>query len=114
MLPRAMELRQLKFFVQAAEQGSLTRAAADLAVAQPVLSRQIRELENELGVQLLSRNGRGVTLTEAGKRFLVRARAISQDVQAAQDEASAQRTSPSGAVSIAMVPSAGALLWVPL
>jgi LysR family nitrogen assimilation transcriptional regulator len=114
MLPLAMDLRQLKFFVRAAEQGSLTRAAADLAVAQPVLSRQIRDLESELGVQLLSRNGRGVALTEAGKRFLLRAQSISQDVQAAREEASSQRTSPSGTVSVAMIPSAGAILWVPL
>jgi LysR family transcriptional regulator, nitrogen assimilation regulatory protein len=109
-----MDLRQLKFFLRVAEHGSLTRAAADLSVAQPVLSRQIRDLELELGVPLLSRNGRGMVLTEAGKRFLPRARSITQEADSAQEEVRSLRERPSGSVNIAMAPTAGAMLWVPL
>lgn len=109
-----MDLRQLKFFVRIAEHGSLTRAAADLAVAQPVLSRQLRDLERELGVPLVSRNGRGMVLTEAGRRFLARARSITQDADSAREEVRSLREQPSGTVAVAMAPSAGAILWVPL
>jgi LysR family transcriptional regulator, nitrogen assimilation regulatory protein len=109
-----MDLRQLKFFLRIAEHGSLTKAAADLAVAQPVLSRQMRDLERELGVSLLSRNGRGMVLTEAGRRFLPRARSITQDAESASEELRSLRERPSGNVTVAMAPTAGAMLWVPL
>jgi len=109
-----MDLRQLTFFVRVAEHGSLTRAATDLSVAQPVLSRQIRDLELELGVPLLSRNGRGMILTEAGKCFLPRALSIVQDADSAREEVRSLRERPSGTVSVAMAPAAGAILWVPL
>jgi LysR family nitrogen assimilation transcriptional regulator len=110
----AMDFRQLQFFVRVAELGSMTKAAAVLGVAQPVLSREIRELEAELGVRLLARNGRGVTVTEPGERLLARARVITVDVEAARDEVRALRGRPAGPVSVAMAPSAGALLWAPL
>ncbi len=109
-----MDLRQLKFFVAVAEHGSMTRAAAVLAVAQPVLSRQIRDLEADLGVRLLSRNGHGVVLSEAGIRLLPRAKALVQDAAVAREEALVLRDKPAGTVSVAMAPSAGAILWVPL
>jgi LysR family nitrogen assimilation transcriptional regulator len=109
-----MDLRQLEFFVRVAELGSMTKAAAALGVAQPLLSREIRELEADLGVRLLARNGRGVTVTEPGERFLARARVITADVETARDEARALRGRPAGPVSVAMAPSAGALLWAPL
>jgi LysR family nitrogen assimilation transcriptional regulator len=112
--PFLMDLRQLKFFVQVADRGSLTKAAADLAVAQPVLSRQMRDLERELGVPLLSRNGRGMVLTEAGKRFLPRARSITRDAESASEEVRSLRERPSGNVTVAMAPTAGTMLWVPL
>src|SRR3954451_218489 len=70
----AMELRQLNYFVAIAEEQSFTRAAERLWVAQPGLSTQIRQLESELGVQLLERLPRGVDLTNAGELFLERAR----------------------------------------
>jgi LysR family nitrogen assimilation transcriptional regulator len=109
-----MDLRQLQFFVRVAELGSMTKAAAALGVAQPLLSRGIRDLEADLGVKLLARNGRGVTVTEPGERFLTRARAITADLEIARDEARELRGRPGGPVSVAMAPSAGALLWVPL
>src|SRR5262249_39128341 len=69
-----VELRHLRYFVAIAEERSFTRAAERLWVAQPGLSTQIRQLEKELGVQLLDRHTRGVDLTPVGELFLERAR----------------------------------------
>jgi DNA-binding transcriptional LysR family regulator len=65
----------LRYFVTVADEGQITRAAQKLSVTQPALSRAIGELESELGVRLMERHSRGVTLTPAGERFLLRARA---------------------------------------
>ena len=71
-----MELRHLRYFVSVAEQGSVSRAAQKLFIAQPALSTQIKQLEEEVGAQLLVRVPRGVQLTAAGVAFLEDARAI--------------------------------------
>src|SRR6202162_6111778 len=72
-----MELRHLRYFVAVAEAGSLTVAAArKLHTSQPSLSRQIRDLEDEVGVQLLTRRARGIELTPAGRAFLDPARSV--------------------------------------
>src|SRR3954466_4998644 len=78
-----MELRHLRYFVAVAEERSVTRAAERLWVAQPGLSRQIRDLERELGAQLFHRHSRGVELTDVGELFLERARVAIAAVDAA-------------------------------
>src|SRR5215468_10409945 len=72
-----MELRHLRYFVAVAEMENVSRAATQkLHVAQPSLSRQIRDLEDEVGVPLFERTARSVRLTDAGRAFLDEARAI--------------------------------------
>lgn len=73
-----MELRHIRYFLTVAEEGSFTRAAEKLCIAQPPLSRQIRDLEEELGTQLFIRKARGLALTESGERFLLYASRIRQ------------------------------------
>jgi LysR family hca operon transcriptional activator len=93
-----MELRQLRYFVAIAETGSLTYAAEKrLNTAQPSLSRQIRNLEHEVGVQLLNRSSRGTELTAAGRAFLDQARLSLNHAEAAAEAArrAAQPAKPS-------------------
>jgi LysR family hca operon transcriptional activator len=83
-----MELRHLRYFVAIAETGSLTVAAEKkLFTSQPSLSRQIKDLEDQVGTPLLNRSARGVTLTEAGKAFLDHARLALHQVDAAVEAA---------------------------
>ena len=83
-----MELRHLCYFVAVAEAGSLTVAAErKLHTSQPSLSRQIRDLEDEVGVQLLRRSARGIELTPAGRAFLDHARVVLSLVEAAAEAA---------------------------
>jgi LysR family hca operon transcriptional activator len=83
-----MELRHLRYFVAVADAGNLTVAAQRmLHTSQPSLSRQIRDLENEVGAQLLTRRARGVDLTPAGRAFLDHARSVLSQVQAASEAA---------------------------
>src|SRR5579863_2796256 len=81
-----VELRHLRYFVAVAEAGSLTVAADQrLHTSQPSLSRQIRDLEDELGAQLLTRRARGIELTPAGRVFLDHARSLLSQVEAAAE-----------------------------
>lgn len=109
-----MELKQLKAFATLAAFGSFTRAAAMLAVTQPVLSRQIKALEAELGVELVYRNGRGVVLTEAGKLLQTHAERVIAGVGQAGSEIAALRTDPRGTIVVGMPPSVGLVLTIPL
>ena len=84
-----MELRHLRYFVAVAEAENLSRAALKLHVSQPPLSRQIRDLEDELGFLLLKRTAKSVSLTEAGRTFLNEARAVLQHADEAVTKARA-------------------------
>ena len=85
---RSVELRHLRYFVAVAEEGSLTVAAEQrLHTAQPSLSRQIRDLEYEVGVPLLVRSARGVELTDSGRAFLDHARLALMQVETATEAA---------------------------
>src|SRR5438874_11937579 len=83
-----MELRHLRYFVAVAEALNFTKAAAQLRLAQPSLTRQIHNLEEEIGVRLLNRSKSRVALTEEGRSFLVDARRVlalaTESVQAVQ------------------------------
>jgi LysR family nitrogen assimilation transcriptional regulator len=109
-----VDLKQIDYFVHVAELGSFTRAASVLRVAQPALSRQVRALEVELRQPLFDRNGRGVTLTEAGKRLLAHGRGILQQVERARLDLEDQRGVPSGRLAIGLAPSVSRLLTAPL
>jgi LysR family hca operon transcriptional activator len=83
-----MELRHLRYFVAVADAGSLTVAAQKmLHTSQPSLSRQIRDLEDEVGAELLTRRARGIELTPAGRAFLDHARSVLSQVEAAGEAA---------------------------
>jgi LysR family nitrogen assimilation transcriptional regulator len=109
-----MNLQQLESFVQVAELGSFSKAAVVLEIAQPALSRQIRALETELRTTLLTRNGRGVELTEAGRRWFDHCVTILQQVAWAQEDMGASRDAPVGRINIGLPPTIGRQLTLPL
>ena len=81
-----MELHQLRYFCAVADSGSFSRAAEQSHVSQPSLSQQILKLEDELGARLFDRLGRSVRLTDVGKAFLPRARAVLREIGEDADE----------------------------
>lgn len=101
-----MDLKQLRTFVQIADCGSLSKAAEILRISQPSLSLQIKNLESELGVNLLNRHARGVTPTEVGHVFCEHARSILKDVEHAKETVSSHSKNPSGKVSVGLPTSA--------
>jgi LysR family transcriptional regulator, nitrogen assimilation regulatory protein len=109
-----MELEQIEYFVRVAELGSFTRASRALNMAQPALSRKIRLLEVELRQNLLVRNGRGATTTDAGKLLLEHGRGILHQVQRLHEELGRVRGSLAGRVAIGLPPSIAKVLTVPL
>ena len=109
-----MDLRQLEYFVRVAELGSFTRAAQVLDVAQPALSRQVRLLEVELRQNLLLRNGRGVTTTEAGRLLLEHGRGILHQVERAREDLGRVGGSPSGRVAVGLPPTVARMMTVEL
>jgi DNA-binding transcriptional LysR family regulator len=102
-----MELRQLRYLVALAEELNFTRAAAAEHIAQPALSQQIRRLEEELGVALVQRTTRHVSLTEAGQLLVVRARRILAELESANSELQALRGIDRGHVTIAAIHTMG-------
>ena len=109
-----MNLKQLEYFVHVAELGSFSKAALVLDIAQPALSRQVRALEIDLRETLLLRNGRGVTLTEAGQRLYEHGTGILQAVAAARSDMGASRDVPSGRITVGLPPTLSRQLTLPL
>ena len=108
-----MELRHLRYFIAVAEEGSLTNAAERrLHTAQPSLSRQIRDLELEVGVPLLERSARGVALTPAGRVFLDHARLALSQVEAAGD-AARRAARPDNAAFVLGFLTGHEVIWLP-
>ncbi len=100
-----MELRHLRYFTAVAEEQNITRAAARLHVSQPPLSRQIRDLEEELGVALFKRTAKSLELTEAGKIFLNEARAVLLRSDEAVQAVRAMAKGARGQVRVGYAPS---------
>lgn len=109
-----MDLRDFQYFISIAEMGSFSRAALAHNIAQSALSRRIRELEADLGVTLLYRNGRGVVVTEVGQDFLIRARRVMADVAQIRHDLTAGRDTVQGVVTFGVPPSVGLVLLAPL
>src|SRR6267142_1968373 len=100
-----MELRHLRYFVHVAEEQHYGRAAERLRVAQPALSRQIQDLEEEIGFKLFDRLPRGVKISAAGKSFLVDARRILHEVNDATARAKRVASGRSGTLRVGFVES---------
>jgi LysR family transcriptional regulator, nitrogen assimilation regulatory protein len=109
-----MNLKQLEYFVRVAELGSFSKAALVLDIAQPALSRQVRSLETELRENLFLRNGRGVALTDAGRRLFEHGVAILRMVAHAREDLVASRDQPLGRVTVGLPPSIGRQLTLAL
>lgn len=109
-----MEFKQLNYFIHVADLGSFSKASAFLSVAQPALSRQIRNLETELGTELLYRDGRGVTLTEAGGQLLDHAKSILDRTERARSEIIALKDTPTGSATLGLPPTVCQVLVAPL
>ncbi|MCY6379647.1 LysR family transcriptional regulator [Hoeflea prorocentri] len=109
-----MEIRQMRYFIEVAEQGSLASAASEIGIAQPSLSQQVKNLEERIGTELLIRSSRGVTLTEAGATFLEHAKKILSNVDVAMEDVRLAGTEPTGMVVFGFPSSVSMVLSVPL
>lgn len=109
-----MELRQLRYFVAVAREGSFSAASARIGVAQPALSAQIAKLEQEVGRALLSRHARGANLTEAGRHFLDQAIDILDRVAQARDSMRTLRSPDPVEITLGVPPLISMMMTVPL
>ena len=109
-----MDLRQLRYFTAIVEQGSFSKAALKLRVAQPALSQHLRHMEDELGVALLHRGTRGVQPTEAGERLLAKARIILAEFAELRDSVRGEQAAPAGEVRIGLPGTVSEQFSVPL
>ena len=105
-----MELRQLRYFIKVAERLSVSEAAKDLCITQSTLSQQIRQLENELGVQLFDRTSRCVKLTEIGVEMLPYAAKTVQDAEVCVDHISDIQNLKAGVLRVGVSYSFGSML----
>jgi LysR family nitrogen assimilation transcriptional regulator len=109
-----MDLRQLRYFVAVAERGGFGAAASALNVAQSALSRHIKQLEHELGGDLLERGARGVSVTESGKVLLARGRWLLSTIDDIKAEVRTENREPSGTVRVGAPSSLADILYAPL
>jgi LysR family hydrogen peroxide-inducible transcriptional activator len=109
-----MELHQLRYFCAIAETGSFSRAAEQAHVSQPSLSQQIGKLEAELGARLFDRLGRTVRLTDLGRAFLPRARAVLHDLEAARNDVLERNSAIGGTIVVGVIPTIAPYFLPPL
>jgi LysR family transcriptional regulator, nitrogen assimilation regulatory protein len=100
-----MDLRALRYFVYVAEARSFSKAAVQLGIAQPALSRQVRKIEDELGIELIRRAGRQFELTDAGLLLLQRAHSLIRQVAQTADDVRAQGSRIRGTLTLGMSPT---------
>jgi LysR family nitrogen assimilation transcriptional regulator len=105
-----VDIRELRYFVHVARAGSFSRAASRLNVAQPALSRQLKKLEDELGVQLLNRHGRGVEITEVGALLLSEAEDLIERLSRTLDLVKGGQQVFTGHITIGLAPTSGLLI----
>src|ERR1700724_1011049 len=110
----AMNQKQLDYFIRIAELGSFRRASEALRIAQPALTRQIQRLEQDLGVQLFFRGGRGTIRTNAGELLLERARFIQRQTEQAMADVRSEGSVPRGSVALGVPGSIANVLFKPL
>ena len=101
-----MKIRQLEYFCAVAEEKSISAAARELHVAQPPISRQIAQLEEELGVQLFLRGSKGMSLTDAGQSLYQQTQQIFQDIRRVEDSVRSVGTGMSGRIKLGVIYSA--------
>lgn len=109
-----MNFKQLHYFLTTVKKGSIAAAARELDIAQPAISQQLASLEREMGGQLLTRSFSGVTLTPAGKVFFNHAIKLVDDFSLAKNELASFFTQQDSVVKVAMLPSIGNVLSMPL
>jgi LysR family transcriptional regulator, nitrogen assimilation regulatory protein len=109
-----VDFAQLKTLIHVAELGSLSKAADRLNIAQPALSRQIRLMEQELGVYLFERHGRGMVITETGRDVLEHATRIMAELEAIRNSTSGKGSSYKGTVKVGVTPTVAEIVTVPL
>lgn len=109
-----MDFKRIDSYLAVCRTGSISRAAAVLSLGQAVVSKHIRALEDELGVQLFHRDGRGTTLTQSGEIFREHACEMIASLDLARERIESTRTNPSGEIALALPPSVGLVLTVPL
>lgn len=110
----SIDLRGLRYFVAIATAGSISKASGNLHIAQPALSNQMKQLESHLGIALMERTSRGITLTQAGERLLKHAKDILKHVDVAQEDVRGKVSVPTGKVALGLPQSIAKILAVPI
>lgn len=109
-----MDVSQLRTVVHVAELGSLSKAAGRLRIAQPALSRQVRMLEEELGLRLFERHGRGMVPTERGREVVAHASRVVAEIEALRANAAGPGSALAGHVAVGVPPTVADMVSVPL